>query len=128
MSKPKMPMAAAGALALLFLSGCATSGDRPDGQLAHASESIEAAEQTGAREFAPAALEMAKDKLDRARTATERGDHEIALRLAREAELDAELAAAQANRGKAQDALDEINESIRTLRNEIARNQMQEDS
>lgn len=111
-----------------ILAACASTGDRADEQLAHASESIEAAEQSGGREYGPVALESAQTKLTLARIAMERGEHEEALRLAHEAELEAELAAAQASRGKAEDALEELDDSIRTLREEILRNQDKEES
>ncbi len=128
MLKRKPTLLAAVAVTPLILAGCASTGERPDEQLAHASESIEAAEQSGGREYGPVALESAQSKLMLARSAADRGDHEEALRLAREAELEAELATARANRGKAEDALGELDESIRTLREEIARNQMREES
>lgn len=112
--------------ALLLLSGCAIWNDKPAEELAHATESVAVAEQSGARQFGPMALDNARTKLMEARLAAERGDDDLALRLAREAKLDAELAAAQANRGKAEAALAEIDASIQTLRNEIARKQRKE--
>lgn len=111
-----------GLAALVFLlTGCASSADRPTEELARANESIEAAEEAGAREYGLTALDRARTKSQEAMIAAERGDHDLAWRLAREAELDAELAAAQANHGKADAALAEINDSIDTLRTEIAR-------
>ena len=127
MSRKKQTLITATVLAPFMLIGCASTGDRPDEQLAHASESVEAAEQAGGREYGPVALESAQSKLTLARIAAERGNHDEALRLAREAELEAELAAAQASRGKAEDALEELDASIRTLRGELARNQTKED-
>jgi tetratricopeptide (TPR) repeat protein len=112
----------------MVLTACASTGKRPTEQLAHASESIEAAEQSGGREYGPVALESAQTKLMLAKVASERGSHEEALQLAREAEIEAELAAAQASRGKAEDALEELDGSIRTLREEIERNQSKEES
>lgn len=112
--------------AVLLLGGCAIWNDKPVEELAQASESISVAEQTGARQFGSVALENARTKLTAARLAAERGDDDVALRLAREAKLDAELAAAQANRGKAEAALAEIDASIQTLREEIARKQAKE--
>jgi hypothetical protein len=108
---------------LLALAGCASSASRPDAQLASAETSIELAEQSGAREFGPTALESARTNLTLAQEAAEHNDYDTALRLATEAELDAELAAAQAGRYKAEEALAEIRDSIRTLRDEIARNE-----
>jgi len=114
--------ASMGAITLLLLAGCAASTPRPDSQLASAETSIELAEESGAREYGPTALERARTKLSLAQQAADRDENETALRLASEAELDAELAASQADRYKAEEALAEINQSIQTLREEIARN------
>ena len=116
-------IAAASAFSLLMLAGCAASAPRPDSELASAETSIELAEESGAREYGPNALERARTKLALAQQAADRKENETALRLANEAQLDAELAASQADRYKAEEALAEINESIRSLREEIARNQ-----
>jgi hypothetical protein len=112
---------AATAALLLSISGCASSPERPTQELIRAEKSIEIAEQSGAREYGRDALGRARDKQKNAEIAAERGDEEIALRLAREAEIDAELAVAQSNRGKAESSLAEIQNSIETLRQEIAR-------
>lgn len=112
--------AATAAFALL-VAGCASSPDRPIEQLARAEQGIEAAEQSGAREFGAAALDRAQTKLVRARLAADQGETEKAARLAAEAELDAELAAAQASRGKTEESLREVQASISTLREEIER-------
>ena len=102
---------------------CASAPDIPERQMARAETSIEFAEQNDAQEFGPAALERARNQLDQAGTAAAHGEYELALRLAERAELDAELALAQTNHEKAELALHEIQESIETLRREIARNQ-----
>jgi len=109
------------ALLALTAAGCASSPDRPVQQLTRAESSVRFAEQSGARQYSTTALDTARDKLARADQAAERGDNEIAERLAAEAELDAEFAAAKATRGKADDALSEVRDSIETLRNEITR-------
>lgn len=110
------------ATALMFTAaGCASSPDRPVQQLTKAESSVEYAEQSGAREYGTTALDSARKKLTAANQAAERGDNEVAQRLAAEAELDAEYAAAQATRGKADDALEEVRNSIETLRSEISR-------
>jgi hypothetical protein len=106
---------------LLAISGCASSPDRPVQQMARTDTGIELAEQSGAQDFGAEALARAKEKRSSAEQAAERGDHDVALRLAKEAELDAELAMAQSNRGRAEAALAEINDSIQTLRREVAR-------
>lgn len=108
-------------VSVFFASGCATQPDRPERQLARAETSIEFAEQSGAAEFDVAALGRARDHLDTAERLAAEGEYELALHAAEKAELDAELAAARTTRHKAEDALEEINESIETLRREIAR-------
>lgn len=107
----------------LSCTACASAPDIPERQMASAETSIEFAEQNDAREFGPAALERAKTQLDQAKIAVAHEEYKLALRLAERAELDAELALAQTNHEKAQLALQEIQESIQTLRREIARNQ-----
>jgi septal ring factor EnvC (AmiA/AmiB activator) len=100
---------------------CASAPDRPTQQLARAETGVEFAEENGAGEFGAAALERARDHLAEAQRAADDGDYEIALQAAEKAELDAELAAAQTNRYKAEEALAEIRRSIDVLRNEIER-------
>jgi hypothetical protein len=115
--------AAALAASVLVGSGCAAQPDRPEGQLARAETSIEFAEENGASEYGAAALGRARTHLATARDFAGEGEYELALQAAEKAELDAELAAARTNRHKAEEALVEINESIATLRREIAREQ-----
>lgn len=120
-SKTLTSRSAAIAAFALLAGGCASSPDRPIERLARAEQGIEAAEQSGAREYGATALDRAQTKLVRARLAADQGEHEKAERLAHEAELDAELAAAQASRSKAEEALREVQASITTLREEIER-------
>ncbi|MEJ8569140.1 DUF4398 domain-containing protein [Elongatibacter sediminis] len=107
---------------LVTATGCAAAPDRPDKQLTRAETSIEFAEQNGAREFGSSALDRARQNLEMAYDYADQDEYRAALRAAEKAELDAELAAAQANTSKADEALAEIRESIETLRREIARN------
>jgi hypothetical protein len=68
---------------------------------------------------------MARTKLDAAEDAAEEGEGARAARLAKEAELDATLASAIAQNQEMQAAVTEIERSIETLEEEIARNQSQ---
>lgn len=125
MTKSPLAFTATIAAGLMIVTGCASTGDRPVQQLTRAESSIEHAEQNGAREYSTVSLDQARDKLAQAQRAADRGETDQARRLAEQAELDAELAAAQASRGKADEALAEIDQSINTLREEIARNATQ---
>lgn len=116
------------ATGMLVLGGCAVSADRPDPQMARAQASIELAQESGARQYAAVPLTRAQEQLQQAERAAEHGEYEQALRLAKQAELNAELAASRADRKKAEAALAEVNESIVTLRREIQRKQMSEES
>lgn len=113
------------AAAALLLGACGSSPERPDRQLARAESSIQQAERTGARHHGSLALDRAREKLNQARQAVDREDMELADRLAQEAEVDARLAAAQADRYESEDALREVNDSIETLRRELERSENQ---
>ena len=112
---------AAGA-AVLFLTACASAPARPEADFSRAQTLIQTAEQQGAQEFAAAELERARGKLNQAQIVAEDGKGEQAARLAQEAAVDAELAAAKATAAKARKAADELDKSIETLRSEAARN------
>tara|TARA_R110002110_G_scaffold406421_1_gene626526 strand:- start:373056 stop:373436 length:381 start_codon:yes stop_codon:yes gene_type:complete len=105
-----------------LLSGCATSSEKPTRQLSRAESYIEVAQNEGAQQYSGAALQQARDKLAQASRAAEKGDHEVAQRLAKESELDAQYAAARTARMKAQQSLEEVQSSLETLRQETTRN------
>lgn len=109
-----------GALALL-VSGCAGS-KLPPPDFTSSRSAIAQADQAGASEAAPLALRNARQKLQEAEAASNRGDNRMAQMLAEQAEIDAKLAEATARSSTAQAAVDELRESIRTLRDEINRN------
>ncbi|MEX2123639.1 MAG: DUF4398 domain-containing protein [Woeseia sp.] len=111
------------AVALATMSACATSPDRPYQQLAGAEAGIEQAEQSNAREFGASELDAARDKLAKARAAADSNDNLAAARYAEEAALDANLATAITRNRKAELSVEELNKSIETLQQEIARNQ-----
>lgn len=115
--------AAAGLLLLTVLGACASSPDRPDQDLARAEAAIGQAEQSGARQYGPVALDDARQKLGKARAAVAEEEMLLAERYAEEAMLAADLAAAKARTGKAERAVEQLEESIAVLRQEIARNQ-----
>ena len=113
------PLAAAAAV-LLVLAACASKPPVAPA-LAAATASTEAARAAGAAEFAPAPLDAARTKLDRAQGLASRGEREQALRLAEQADLDAQLARATAGAERSRRAVAEVETSLRTLREEMQR-------
>lgn len=88
-----------------------------------AEASIAEAQRSGSFESAGAELNRAREKLNAARKASEDGEDVVAQRLAVEANLDADLAVATARNRDAQSAVSELQESIKTLQDELRRNE-----
>ena len=109
--------AAAAALALV---GC---GNTPSAAPAIASStaSLDAARGAGAPELAAAEINEARSKLDRARVLSAAGDDRGALRLAEQADVDAQLARAKAGSERSRRAVTELEASLQTLRDELTR-------
>jgi len=107
-------------LTLLGIAGCATTPP-PNEQMAVARTAVADAVSAGAADYASVDLRNAQDELDRANTAMGARDYERAQRLAESAEADANLAATRARSAKSQRAVAEVKESIRVLREELAR-------
>lgn len=115
--------------AVLTVGGCAANDERAervadnlDAELAQAAASISEAENAGAYEHGSAALNTAREKLGAAEDAADDGEPELAARLAKEAELDATFASAIADNEEMQAVLTELERSLETLEQEIARN------
>ena len=104
----------------LAMTACA-SGPRPVAELSRAHTLVEQAEQAGAQQFAAADLDAARSKLQQAEQKDAKSD--LALRLAQEASMDAEVAAARTRVGKAEQAVTEVNASIESLRKETNRSE-----
>jgi hypothetical protein len=111
--------------ALVWLTGCASS-QPPEAavtaEMATAQSAVEQAEQSDAADHAALELRNARQKLEQAQAAMDSGDRTLALRLAEQAAVDAELAEAKSRSSRAQQAVDEVQASIRALREEIERN------
>ncbi|HEX6980258.1 MAG TPA: DUF4398 domain-containing protein [Alphaproteobacteria bacterium] len=105
---------------MLLLAGCA-SGEPPTAQLSTARAAIEDAERNDAAQRAPVELNGAREKLSRAEAATRQEEYEQAARLAREAEVDAQLASSKSNSAAAKAALQQVREGIGTLQQEMQR-------
>ena len=116
--RPRFAMlAAASTLALL---GACASTPPPMEQLAVGKAAVEKASGPAAAE-APVELAAARDKINRANVAYANKDYTLARQLAEQAEADASLAEAQARAVRSSTALSEVRESIRQLREEMAR-------
>jgi hypothetical protein len=116
----KLFVAALAAAALA--AGCASKPPRPTEEMTRAQTLVDQAEQSGAQQFAASELSSAREKLQRADDAADKGNTEAARRLAVEASLDARLAVAKTSSGKAQASAGEVNQSVETLRREATRN------
>jgi hypothetical protein len=127
-----------GLAALTMTAGCAGEsasrrGDADSGrqaraeaayqeELERAEVSIAEAERGGAYQHGAADLNRAREKVNAARRAAADGDWIRAERMVVEAELDADLALATARNEETQAAANELQESIRTLDDELRRN------
>jgi hypothetical protein len=120
------------------LAGCAgSSNDRRDdrdrggrrssnvppaqAELTQARASIDAATQAGATEYGSAQLALAREKLRAAEDAAADDDVERARRLAIEADLDADFAAAISRNRETQQLAGEVRDGLRTLERELER-------
>jgi hypothetical protein len=114
--RPSRVLAACG---LLALSGCAS--EALNNQLAASREAVDQAKIVGAAEAVPADYDAAVDKLNRATTAANERHKDEAMRLAQEAQVDANLARARTNAAQARIAAAEMAKSNDVLRETIAR-------
>lgn len=104
----------------LFMAGCA-SIPAPTEQMAVSKAAVSSAAGAGGNEFAPLPLKSAMEKMDVAELAMADKNYVIARRLAEQAQVDAQLAAATVRSAKAQKAALALQEGNRVLRQEIDR-------
>lgn len=114
------PAALAAATLALLLAACASTPP-PTEQMAVARAALTHAAGAGATEAAPAEMASARQKLDRANAALAAKDNGLALSLAQQAQVDAQLAEAKAHAGKAGKAETAVTEASRALAEELAR-------
>lgn len=112
----------AGATFVLALAACASTPMPPSEELQAAQLAINSAEQERATDFAPLDMKRAHDKLGAANAAVVQEDMALALWLADEARVSAELASAKASESKAKAVNDEMQQSIQALQQELNRN------
>ncbi|SFM14206.1 protein of unknown function [Rugamonas rubra] len=108
--------------AMLALGACASQKTPATADVAVSRAAVENATSAGAAELAPAEMQSARDKLMRANQALAAKDYGVARDLANQASVDAKLAQSKANSAKASNAADELQQSIRVLREELDRN------
>jgi hypothetical protein len=106
---------------MVALTGGCASTPAPVAELASARTAIDSAQASEAQTLAPVPLDRARTKLARAEKAMQSGDNEEAQRLAEEALADAQLAVAKAEAERAKAAAQEMEASVRILRDEIER-------
>ena len=113
----------AAALGALFaLSAVAYAASPiPAERIAVAKSSLQRAEQSGAPELAPVEMSAARDKLVRAEKALADHNKVAATQLAEQADADAQLAEASAQRQKSRKAAAEFDASMQALRQESSR-------
>lgn len=103
-----------------LLIGCAS--DPPAApSISAGAAALDTARSSGAPEYAAAELDQARGKLERARALAQAGNHREAIRMAEQAEVDAQLARAAAGRERSTRALVEVEASLRSLREELNR-------
>jgi hypothetical protein len=108
------------ACSLLALSACATN-EALNNQLATSREAVDQAQIAGAAERAPADFNLAAGKLNEANAAAKDRDEDRAMRLAQQAQVDANLARARSDSAQASTAAAELAKSNQILRETINR-------
>lgn len=112
------------AVAALLICWTAHADDRTataDAKIAVAQASLQRAEQSGAPLLAPVDLATARDKLARAQKAKSNDDLRSATSLAEQADIDAQVAEANAQSQHAHTAAAEFDASMQALRAEAMR-------
>jgi hypothetical protein len=105
-----------------LLVGCGGVSEVTKERVARSETTVQQAQQNlGTSEQGAVELQKARDQLERAKRALDDEKEEAALRHAQEAELTAELAIARAESASARRAAEELQASIRTLREEAER-------
>ena len=117
MRKRELQIAAVATLAIV-LAGCGTKAPRPTSELALAGSALKSAEQSGARDYAPIQLRVAREKKDAADKAIAEKNFAKARYLTVEARVDADLARAAADAEKKRLELKRAHDNIELLRSE----------
>lgn len=111
---------------LVLAVGACASTDIAAPDTTEAESMIKQAQEAGAQEYAPVELRNAREKVEQAKALVEQEENAKAMRLTKEASVDAELAMIKARSAKAQEAVKQLQETIKTLKEEIERNQQRQ--
>ncbi|MFK7852515.1 MAG: DUF4398 domain-containing protein [Granulosicoccus sp.] len=103
------------------ISACGSKAPRPVSEMALASSALKNAESSGAREYAPIELRVAREKKAAADAAMAKKDYSRAALLTSQVQVDAELARAAADAEKSRLALKEAQDNIQMIRKEVTR-------
>jgi hypothetical protein len=103
-----------------LIGGCATPVSSA-ASIASGAASIEAARSAGAPELDAVGLNEARNKLEKARALANAGDDRGAMRMAEQADADAQLARAKAGSERSRLAVTELENGLQTLRDELNR-------
>ncbi len=105
-------------LLLTALASCATTAPAPD-VLESAQRAIEAAERAGAEELSPVELRFARERLELAGIAIEKGKNQEAFYAVEQSEINSELAIEQSRTGLERRKVNELQRSNELLREEL---------
>lgn len=103
------------------IGACGSKVPRPVSELALANSALKSAETSGAREYAPIEMRLAREKKEAAEAAIADKQYEKARQLTLEARVDAELARAAAEAERSRMGLHEAQDNIRLIRLEAIR-------
>jgi len=109
------------ACAAVVLGACASTPP-PTDQIAVSKVAVANAVSAGGAEYAPVELRSAQDKLDAANRSMAKKDYDDARVYAEQAQADARLAETKAESAKARKSAAVMQDDIRVLREELARN------
>lgn len=110
-------------MSILFIISSCASTKPPSEEMARTEAAINQANQVGARDYAPLQLRNARKKYDQAKKLISQKKYDEAKRMAERAQVDAELAEETSLSEKAQNAVKQLKESIKILKQEIQQNQ-----
>lgn len=110
-------------IAALALPGLGVAANRHDAEIAltAAQSSLEAAERAGAVEFANVEITTARSGLASAQGLAERRDWTESMLASEKTQSDAHLAEARSRQARAEATTLEVENAVRTLRNELGR-------